>query len=344
LNRLVWPDDFDTAAVNEWVAEVCKAKTIEKNQPAYHYLARHRLGKVDGSNFTPNNACALLFAKDPQQIIPGCMVKFQRVDGVVLKTGKDRNVVKTRDITGTVPQVITGTWEFLETQLRTYSQRSTDGKFFPVPEYPSEAWHEVIVNACVHRSYSLSGANIFVRMYDDRLEVDSPGGFPACVTPKNIYEIHYRRNWWLMEAMTYLRYVLCENEGTKRIRQAMIDMGLPEPEFTQKQIEGALVRVTLKNNRDLRHKWVDTDVTDIVGEEMVGKLNDYQKRLVNFAAEHGKINISQAMNLMPKPRWHTAKRHLDKLCEMKILIHVSERLRDPSAYYTLTSKVHGETV
>ena len=187
------------------------------------------MGKLRNGIFTPNNACALLFANDPQTVMPGCMLRFERIEGCEIETGKKRNVVRDKQIVGTIPQIITETFAVLQTQLRIYSRLASDGKFYTAPEYPEEAWQEAVVNACVHRSYSLHGANIFVRMFDDKLVIDSPGPFPASVTPENIYENHYRRNWWMMDAMYYLEYVRCENEGVKRIRNAMRDMNLPAP-------------------------------------------------------------------------------------------------------------------
>jgi ATP-dependent DNA helicase RecG len=334
--NLSWPGDFDEAAIASWVREVYKAKGLKSTDPHHNVLARHHLGKMQQGKFIPNNASALLFANDPQTVIPGCMLRFQRIDGRELKTGAERNVVTNVTITGTVPRIIIEAHKLIETQVRTYGRLGNDGRFYAAPEYPYEAWQEAVVNACVHRSYSLRGANIFVRMYDDHFEVESPGGFPGLVTEETIYEAsHYRRNWWLMDAMQFMQFVLCENEGVKRIRQSMIDLGLPEPKFEQKQVAGAVVRVTLRNNRDLRTVWVYADVADIIGSEKAASLNDYERRIVNFAAEHGKINISQAMNLMTKPRWHTAKRYLDKLVADEVFQHVTRYRQDPTGYYCL---------
>ena len=117
----------------------------------------------------------------------------------------------------------------------------------------------------------------------------------------------------------------------------MIDSDLPEPKFEQKQIDGALVRVTLSNDHNMRKVRVDTGMADIVGVERANTLNDLEKRIINFVAEHGRINTSQAMNLMPKPRWHTAKSHLDNLVEGGLLVHVSRFSRDATAYLELAT-------
>jgi hypothetical protein len=53
------------------------------------------------------------------------------------------------------------------------------------PEYPDFAWREVIVNAMAHRDYSITGTAIQVRMFDDRLEVESPGGLPGIVARRH---------------------------------------------------------------------------------------------------------------------------------------------------------------
>ena len=99
----------------------------------------------------------------------------------------------------------------LKSQLRTFSRLGEGGKFFTSPEYPEFAWYEAIVNACVHRSYGngMKNMTIFVKMFDDRLVVESPGAFPAFVTPKNIYDMHNPRNPYLMEGMFYMRFVKC---------------------------------------------------------------------------------------------------------------------------------------
>jgi ATP-dependent DNA helicase RecG len=264
------------------------------------------------------------------------MVRVQRIEGREAATGRERNVVRDVQITGTIPKLIEGAGEVLETQLRMYSRLGKDGKFYTAPEYPEEAWQEAIVNACVHRSYSLKHMNIFIKMFDDRLVVESPGGFPPLVSPENIYEVHHRRNWWLMDALHYLVYVQCENEGAKRIRRAMIEMDLPEPEFEQKQIGAALVRVTLRNNQDVRKAWVDADVSAIIGAEKGSGLTDIERRAVNFAVEHGgRIKTTEAMNLMTRPRWGTAHRILLALVDKGILREVKRYPRDPRATFVL---------
>ncbi len=53
------------------------------------------------------------------------------------------------------------------------------GRFEALPLVPTDAWLEAVVNAVVHRSYSMSGDHIRVDVFDDRIEVESPGAFPG---------------------------------------------------------------------------------------------------------------------------------------------------------------------
>src|SRR5205085_4440220 len=203
---------------------------------------------------------------------------------------------------------------------------------------PKFAWYEAIVNACVHRSYGLKNMNIFVKMFDNRLEIVSPGGFPPPVTPQNIYDMHQPRNPHLMAAMFYLDFVKCANEGTRRIRDTMAASGLPQPEFEQKEINYALVKVTLRNNIALRKVWVDKDATEIVGAAIFNTLTTDERRVINFIAEMGNISVSQAQRLTGLKTWHAAKRLLIGLVKRGILKDVRNpklKERDPGARYYL---------
>lgn len=336
---LPWPDGFNASAIRAFIAGVRKLKRIDTELSQEQILINHRLGRIVKGQFTPNNSCGLLFANDPREIVPGCMIRFQRIEGSDAIPGRERNVVKDVQIAGTVPTMIAEADELLDTHLRVYSRFADDGKFYTAPEYPYDAWHEGIVNACAHRSYSLKGANIWIRMYDDRLVIESPGGFPPFITEENINEgYHYRRNWWLMDAMQYLEFVKCEGEGIKRMRSAMKAMSLPEPHYEQKQIGDAVVRVTLRNNQNLREKWVDADLSELIGKDMAASLTPLQIRILNFAVEHGKINTTEAMQFMARPRWHAADRELKKLVKKGLLRYFTRYKRDSAAHYVLVAK------
>ncbi len=257
-------------------------------------------------------------------VIPGCKLRFLRFDGTEEGTGAKFNAVKDEWITGSIPHQIDALSEILEGpggEIRKFAGQGKDGKFQTVTEYPKAAWYEAIVNACVHRSYHFRNMNIFVKMFDDRLVVDSPGPFPPPVTSENIYDVQHSRNPFLIEAMHYLGYTKVANEGVRRMRDLMLAMELPAPEFSQAEVGGAKVRVVLRNNIVLRKVWVDSDVAALIGTAIAKSLTDNEKQVLNFVAVHGTINVSQAQRLTGH-NWHTSKKLLARLVEKGILRYI----------------------
>ena len=334
--QLDYPADFDRSTIRSFSDKYCKTRGLSTHTDE-EILELARLGKLQGSMFIPNTACALLFAKDPRMKFPGCFIRFLRFEGEAEGTGERFNAVKDVRIEGNIPRQIAGAEEVIRGQLREFSRLGKDGRFVVADEYPIPAWYEALVNACVHRSYSIRPMNIFIKMFDDRLEVESPGGFPPLVTPENIYEVHRPRNPHVMEALFYLDFVKCAHEGTRRMRETMRAMNLPEPEFRQAETTvSPLVRVILRNNVKQRRAWVDSDVSSIIGEAMVRELTEDEKRAINFVAEYGKITVSDLQRVTQRS-WPSAKGLLDKLEARKILFHIVNKgkERDPQAHYIL---------
>ena len=87
-------------------------------------------------------------------VFPGLLVHFLRYEGREPLSGKDYNVVKDRMVSGTIIQVIQEAAGLIDSGVREFTE-FRDGKFFTVPEYPRDAWYEMLVNACVHRSYNI---------------------------------------------------------------------------------------------------------------------------------------------------------------------------------------------
>jgi ATP-dependent DNA helicase RecG len=182
--------------------------------------------------------------------------------------------------------------------------------------------------------------NIFVKMFDDKLIIESPGGFPPLVTPQNIYDMHQPRNPHLMDAMFYMRYVQAAHEGTRRMRDTMKQMGLPEPIFLQKEMGSTLVQVLLKIDIEHRKVFVDSDAFRALGPSVANSLSEYERRIINFVVENRTINVTQASNLIGR-RWHSTKKILTALAGRGILDHVHSHTaeRDAFAYYTLSKRL-----
>jgi ATP-dependent DNA helicase RecG len=237
---------------------------------------------------------------------------------------------------GSIPRQIVEAERVIDSQIRAFTRLGLDNKFHTSTEYPKVAWYEALVNACVHRSYNLKNMNIFVRMFDDRLEIESPGGFPLLVTPNNIYNMHHPRNPFLMDAMFYLKFVRAAREGTRRMRDSMIAMELPMPEFSQREIEYALVNVRLRNAIKHRKVFIDSDAISIVGAALFDTLTEEERRAINFVAERGTVSVSDLQRLTQKT-WPACKKVLIGLVNKRVLEHRirKDSKRDPQARFVL---------
>jgi len=337
--HLAYPDDFNIPLIGEW-AELVKAdRKWADSTSKENVLENMQLGKVgrDGAPFEPNMACALLFAKSPEAIIPGCRIHFLRFSGTAEGTGESYAPLKDDFAVGTVPQLIKQADVWLESQLRNFTRFGKDGKFHTTKEYPKEAWYEAIVNACVHRSYGLRNSHMSVKMFNDRLVVESPGGFMPNVSAENIYAVPPTpRNPSIYYAMWHFGDVRCNNEGAKRIRDSMAEFRLPMPEFDEREKSHFLVRLTLKNDIEHRKLWSDADSARVLGQAVFEQLADEERSVVNFVIEFDKINVSDTQRLT-KFSWPRCRQLLGGLEEKKILSRVrrDDGRHDPKAHYVL---------
>lgn len=194
----------------------------------------------------PTNACLLLFGKNPSKYLDRCDIDFARYEGTQAKVGRELNVVKRQHFSGPLPKVIEEAVAFVRGQIRTRSPL-TGLVFEEAPEYPELAWQEAIVNAVAHRDYSLKGMPIQVRLFEDRMEVESPGK----ILPPNTVDglrsgkyTHNARNPRIVRCLYDFGYMRMLGEGIKRIFQEMERTYLQPPEFSEPNHS---VRVVLRN-------------------------------------------------------------------------------------------------
>src|SRR6202043_1965483 len=100
-------------------------------------------------------------------------------------------------------------------------------------KYPQEAIQEIITNAVLHRDYSIAD-DVHIRIFDNRIEVQSPGRLPAHVTPENILEERFARNGTIVRLLNKFPNAPNKDvgEGLNTAYEAMNKLGLKEPTVT----------------------------------------------------------------------------------------------------------------
>jgi ATP-dependent DNA helicase RecG len=114
--------------------------------------------------------------------------------------------------------------------------------------YPSTALHEVITNAVLHRDYSIAD-DIHIRIFDNRVEVLSPGTLPAHITPENILNERFARNGAIVRLINKFPNPPNKDvgEGLNTAFNAMREMKLKPPVVSQ---DGGYVKVILKHEAE----------------------------------------------------------------------------------------------
>ncbi|MEH6950629.1 ATP-binding protein [Nitrobacter sp. NHB1] len=335
-----FPEDFDLRVIQDFCDEYRRVEGVKFTNE--ELLIDRRLLQKDDEKLTPLNGLVLLAAKDPGKSIPGCRVRIQRFAAEQEGQGTSYNPQRDRTVEGNVVSILRDCQAVIASMLYDVTWLDDQGKFVTTPEYPFHAWFETIVNAVVHRSYSFSGSEIFVKFFPDRMVVDSPGGFIPPVNEKTIYETRSARNHNLMDAMRHLGYVRMAREGARRIRESMKEFNLPEPKWEQEAVHGVVVRVTLRNDHASRKRATDTDVAHHFGVDTWKLLQEYEIKILAYAYRNKRIQVSEAARVTGRT-WHTSKKDLDKLARNGLLIfHAGEYERDPKAHYTVQMSESGE--
>jgi ATP-dependent DNA helicase RecG len=194
----------------------------------------------------PTVAGLILFAEEPQAILPKhCGIKVYRY-----KTSEKDGF---RDALAFTPHTVEG---HLYAQVRSAVEYTTK-VVESIPRmgeseletfsYPPETLHEIITNALIHRDYSVAD-DVHIRIFDNRIEVQSPGGLPGHVTVKNILDERFARNGAVVRLLNKFPDPPNKDvgEGLNTAFAKMIDLGLREPRIEERDND---VIVTIRHER-----------------------------------------------------------------------------------------------
>jgi len=187
----------------------------------------------------PTVAGILLFAEEPQALLPKhCGIKVYRY--------KSSEVEGHRDLLDGDPVTIEGDLYSQIKEAVRITKEITEG----IPklseegieniQYPTETLHEILTNAVLHRDYSIKD-DIHIRIFDNRVEVHSPGRLPANITVDNILDERFARNGALVRILNKFPEAPNKDvgEGLNTAYNKMIEAGLKRPE--PKELENAVL-------------------------------------------------------------------------------------------------------
>ena len=258
----------ETAMKNTWQdSEKTQIKDVTKNT----LISWGVLKEVEGKVY-PTNAYALLTGKMPQMPVIQC--------GVFKGTNR-AYFVDRREFEGSIQEQMEAAYQYVLEKIN--MGMTIKGMYRQdVYELPTDSIRELIANAVAHRSY-LEPGNIQVALFDDRLEVTSPGMLLNNVTISKMMEGYSKpRNPAIARAFAYMKIIEKWGTGIPRLFEACEEYGLPKPELVD--FDGDF-RVNMYRKRD-----TDTGIQSRVNDEVIVHVNDKVNNEVNDLLDYLKIH------------------------------------------------------
>ncbi len=259
-------DIFNEIAINSFLDKIITLKPNLVNLDRDTILKMN--GIIDKNNYP--TVCGIMnFGKFPQLFSPNLDIVAVRCStdeyGV-----EDENGIRFLDnkrLDGTISEMLKLAISFVVANIKKATRINELGVREDIPEYPIKAIREIILNALIHRDYSIHTENDPIRLtiYDDRIEVTNPGGLYGRLTIDELGKVHSDiRNPFISSILETLEVTENRYSGIPTIYAEMKKAGLMEPKFESTR---GTFKVTLYNKKK----------EDAINNEFVSKIKNYCK-------------------------------------------------------------------
>ncbi len=300
----------------DWEQVGYYAEAVGATDPARLLRAR---GLATGDELTV--AGVLLFAESPQALFPEAFIRVLRYRGTERGSGSGQQLVDDVKVEGPIPLQLLEAKEHVDRLQPRRRALGAGGRFTDVPLVPPDVWLEGIVNAVVHRSYSSAGDHIRVEIFDDRIEVSSPGRFPGLVDFSDPLETtRFARNPRIARVCADLDFGQELGEGIRRMFEEMRQAGLTDPVY--RQTSGS-VELQL--------------FAEPVDRRLDERLSENARAITRALRTAGRLSTGEVREILGVSR-PVVQRELVELREAGIVEWVGKSPRDPRAYWQLKTR------
>jgi ATP-dependent DNA helicase RecG len=250
----------------------------------------------------------LLFAEEPQAMLPKSGVKLFRY-----KTDKQpsrETLVDPEPIEGTAYELIHDAVRKTIAMVEGIQRLGPKG-FEPVV-YPVKALHEIITNAVLHRDYSMA-TDVQIRVFDNRIEIESPGRLPGHVTTRNILKTQFSRNGVLVRLIHKF-----PNPPNKDVGEGL---NTAFDEMKKLRLKPPVIR--------------ETD-SSVVVEIRHDRLASPEETIMDYLANHAEITNRRARELTGIVSENTMKNVLLRLAKSNLIEAIPNRKGAASAWQKFT--------
>jgi ATP-dependent DNA helicase RecG len=261
----------------------------------------------------PNVAGLLLYSDNPQAILP----KRSAIKVLRYRT----KLVAERDFLSADPETIEGPLYDLIYDAVDRIKAIIEGIEKSGPQglerisYPEEALHELLTNAVLHRDYSVP-ADVQVRVFDNRVEIESPGRLPGHVTVENIARTQFARNPKIVRLINKFKNPPNKDvgEGINTVLEAMQKLRLKKPFFEEK--DGSVI-VTLRHEslaspQQIVMEYLQSkdEITNQIAREITGEKSESAIKQVFYKLrDAGQLEqVPKIKGTRKRPSWRKPNR------------------------------------
>jgi len=228
---------------SEWTLEEIESEALARfarlSRPKLPHLypsepeqTLQNLGLIEGGKL--KKAGVLLFGKRPQRLFPQAQVRIGMFRGT--------EILDSHDFEGTLWEQLEGAMERFRQVLKVRFDIQVEEPSLEalqrkeVWEFPLKALREALINALIHRDYTIP-ADIQIKIHEDHLEIWNAGELPPPLKPEDLRGPHSSvlRNPLIAQVFYFAGLIERWGTGTTRIMELCRQQGLPEPEFRNRQ-------------------------------------------------------------------------------------------------------------
>lgn len=317
-------EDIDNEVVNIYKEKI-DAKDLDNIEvlKARGYLKEYK----DKLVFT--NAGMLLFGKSPSIYMPWARLRVLKFEGNEFKTGTEMNIIKEKTFDKNIYRILNESREFINSQLREFTYLNSEGVFEKHLEYPEFAWYEGIVNAIAHRDYSNIGEQILVKIFNNRIEILSPGKLGGFVTVDTIRNKRYSRNPLITRTLVEFGMVRELNEGVKRMFLEMEEYGLDKPVYEEPGYSSVLL--ILHNNIEKKEK-ENTEESNT--SNINNDLTSIEEKVLDYINKNNGATRSEISKFLEKGRTYTTSL-LNDMANKDLIVWTGTTKNDRNGKYII---------
>lgn len=317
------PTGFDKSVCPNKIVTVEEAQELCKQMREIAISNCHdNIQKSNVKELTINNLLSwgilqkqkdLLIASNAYALLTGDSVIPTKIQCAIFKGNTRAIFVDRREFSGSILNELEEAYKYILAKIN-LGARINGLVREDVYEFPINTIRELLTNAVLHRSY-LDSSNIQIALYDNRLEITSPGGLMRGLTINHIKEGYSKtRNEALASAFLYMNLIENWGSGIPRAIEDMKEYGLPEPEFLNLDI-GFRINLYRQSHTNVNSIVSDSKVPKAHGDTLDDTLERKISELIIQNPSVTQNEISETLSISVA----TVKRTIKKMTENGII-------------------------